>query len=136
VWGLGSDWRWAITERFGFQAEAFIGQALGTYGGGILQSTNPDTFAEIHAAGGFLELFCYLCPEKLHTHFGYGIDDPLDGDLALTQIARNEIWFVNLIWDVNQSFRVAGELAYRQTAYLLFPDNDGLGFQAQVQWKF
>src|SRR5262249_20058905 len=31
VWGLGTDLRWAVTERFGVQGELFAGQTLGTY---------------------------------------------------------------------------------------------------------
>jgi hypothetical protein len=44
VWGLGTDLRWAVTERFGVQGELFAGQTLGTYMGGILQNTNATVF--------------------------------------------------------------------------------------------
>src|SRR5437667_6352647 len=66
----------------------------------------------------------------------YGIDDPLDRDLALGQRLRNEAYFANLIWDVTQAFRVGGEVTYRKTAYTMLRNNDGVGFQFQVQWKF
>ena len=136
VWGLGSDLRWAITNRFGVQGEVYVGQTLGTYGGGILQDINSVTFRGVHSAGGWCEVYCYLCPDKLHSHIGYGIDDPLDRDLALGQRLRNEAYFANLIWDVTQAFRVGGEVTYRKTAYTMLRNNDGVGFQFQVQWKF
>lgn len=82
VWGLGSDARWSATSRFGFQAEGFVGQTLGSYTAGILQNINPVTLQGLRAAGGWAEVFYYICPEKLHAHWGYGIDDPLDRDLA------------------------------------------------------
>src|SRR5262245_39373404 len=136
VWGLGSDLRWAITERFGILGEVFLGQALGTYGGGILQSVNAVTKAGVRDSGAWGEFYCYLCPDKLHTHVGYGIDNPLDRDLAPGQPIRNETYFANLIWDVTKHFRIAGEVTYRKTGYTAVPNNDGVGFQAQVQWKF
>jgi hypothetical protein len=136
VWGLGTDCRWAVTPRFGVQGELFVGQTLGTYMGGILQNVNTTTFAGIHDAGGWIELYYYICPEKLHTHVGYGIDDPLDRDLAPGQQVRNDTYFANLIWDVTKYFRVATEFTYRKTAYTVVPNNEGFGIQTQVQFKF
>jgi hypothetical protein len=136
VWGLGADFRWAVTDRFGVQGEFFTGQALGSYTAGILQNVNAATFAGVHATGGWAELYYYICPERLHTHVGYGIDDPLDRDLAPGQPVRNETYFANLIWDVTRHLRVAGEFTYRKTAYTVVPNNDGFGFQTQFQLKF
>ena len=136
VWGLGTDLRWAVTERFGVQGELFVGQTLGTYMGGILQNVNASTFAGVHAAGGWIELYYYICPQKLHTHVGYGLDDPLDRDLAPGQPVRNDTFFANLIWDVSKYFRVAEEFTYRKTSYTVVPNNNGFGFQTQVQLKF
>jgi hypothetical protein len=136
VWGLGSDLRWRITDRFGVQGEVYMGQTLGMYTAGILQNINLLTLQGIHTAGGWAEVYYYLCPEKLHAHIGYGIDDPLDRDLALLQPVRNRTVFANLIWDVTKYVRVGGEVTFRKTAYTLVGNNDGVGFHAQMQWKF
>jgi hypothetical protein len=136
IWGFGADARWTVGPRFGFQGEAFTGQTLGGYTAGILQNVNAATFAGVRATGGWGEAYYYLCPEKLHTHFGYGIDDPLDRDLAPGQPVRNETWFANLIWDPNRHFRVGCELTYRKTAYTLLSNNEGFGIQTQFQFKF
>jgi hypothetical protein len=136
VWGAGSDLRWRITDRFGIQGEVFMGQTLGMYTAGILQNINPLTLQGIHAAGGWAEVYYYLCPEKLHTHIGYGIDDPLDRDLAPLQPVRNRTVFANLIWDVTKYFRIGGEVTFRKTAYTVVGNNDGVGFHMQAQWKF
>src|SRR5262249_12025117 len=125
VWGLGADLRWAVSERFGVQGELFVGQTLGTYMGGILQNTNANTFAGLHAAGGWIEWYYYICPEKLHTHVGYGLDDPLDRDLAPGQPVRDETYFANLIWDPTSHFRLAGEFTHRRTAYSALRNNEG-----------
>jgi hypothetical protein len=136
VWGIGADARYAFSERCGVKGEIFYGQTLGTYGGAVFQTVNTATFEPIRAAGGWAEVYYYLIPDCLHTHVGYGIDDPLDRDLATGQMVRNETYFSNLIWDVTKHFRIAGELTYRRTAYSLVRNNDGVGFHTQVVWKF
>lgn len=136
VWGLGSDARWSVTPRFGFQAGGFVGQTLGSYTAGILQNINPVTLQGLRAAGGWAEVFYYICPDRLHTHWGYGIDDPLDRDLAPGQPVRNETYFANLIWDVTKHLRFGFEVTYRKTAYTLVGNNQGVGFQTQMRLKF
>jgi hypothetical protein len=56
TFGLAGDFRWRIDDCWGFQGEVFTGQGLGTYGGGILQTTNSTTFEAIRARGGWAEL--------------------------------------------------------------------------------
>jgi hypothetical protein len=136
TWGVGTDLRWAVTDRFGLQGELYAGQSIGTYGGAILQNINLATFSSVHSAGGWGEAYFYLVPECLHTHWGYGIDDPLDGDLAPGQPVRNNTYFANLIWDVSKNVRIAFEVTYRQTAYTVLSNNEGMTFQTQFQWKF
>jgi hypothetical protein len=136
IWGVGSDIRWAVNKRFGIQGEFYTGQTLGSYTAGILQNVNSATFTGVHTTGGWVEVYYYICPEKLHTHVGYGIDDPLDRDLASGQPIRNDTYFTNLIWDVSKHLRLGWELTYRKTAYTVFHNNEGFGAQAQVQLKF
>jgi hypothetical protein len=135
VWGLAADYRWRVNDFWGLAGEIFTGQALGTYGGGILQNVNSVTFEGIQATGGWAEIYFY-CNPCLHTHWGFGIDDPLDADLAPGQIALNETFFANLIYDVTKSFRLGFELTLRDTHYVTLPDNDGVGAHWQMQWKF
>jgi hypothetical protein len=135
VWGLAADLRWRFNERWGVAGEVFSGEGLGTYGGGILQNTNAATFESFHATGGWAEVYYYFNP-CLHSHWGYGVDNPLDDELAIGQPSYNDTIFANLIWDVTQSFRVAAELTVRDTHYIALPANDGVGLHGQVQWKF
>jgi hypothetical protein len=143
MWGVGSDFQWSVTPRLGFLGEAFVGRTLGVWTGGILQTKNPLTFEGIHASGGWLEGYYYLRPDKLHTHLGFGIDDPRDADLAPGQKTRNETYFCNLVWEVSKQYRVGGELTYRETSFkplgdgtLLDLNNHGMGFQMHVAYKF
>ena len=141
VWGLSVDFRWKINEFFGFMGEVYTGQTLGTYNGGILQNVNIDTLEGIRSSGGWLELFTYWTP-CLHSHFGYGIDDPIDGDVALSAAAlgriRNSVVYANLLWDLNRVFRVGLEFTWRETDYKnpFLPDADGAGLHTQFQWMF
>jgi hypothetical protein len=141
VWGLSSDFRWKINDVFGVMGEFYTGQTLGTYNAGILQTVNPETLEGVRTTGGWLEAFVYWTP-CLHSHTGYGIDDPLDRDVATVATGlgrvRNTTLYSNLLWDINQAFRVAFEFAWRETDYASpgIPDNEGAGFHTQFQWAF
>ena len=76
VWGAAVDYRVNLTGFFlGFKGEVYTGQGLGNYNGGILQTLDAVTWEPIRATGGWVEGFVYLTP-NLHSHAGYGIDDP------------------------------------------------------------
>jgi hypothetical protein len=139
VWGLSADFRWKVTDRFGFAGELYTGQSLGTYNGGILQNVSTDTLQGIRSSGGWFEGFVYLTP-CLHSHIGWGIDDPIDRDVDLDPLAfgriRNSVFYTNLLWDLNQTFRIGFEFTYRETDYRALPDNEGAGFHTQFQWAF
>lgn len=138
VFGVAADIRWRVNDYWGFSGEVFHGQTLGTYGGGVFQNVNSVTFTPVHATGGWGQVDWYFTP-CLHSHFGAGIDDPANSELAPGQIAINHTVFANLIWDVNTSFRVAAELTFRETDYVFAPaavSNDSVGIHGQVQWKF
>lgn len=141
VRGAAIDFRVALSPAFGIAGEFFTGETLGTYNAGVLQNINPVTLEGIRTSGGYIETYVYLSP-RLHTHIGYGFDNPKDADLSLDplslQRSRNETYFTNLLWDVNQTFRVGVELTYRETDYVApqVLDNQGIGFQTQFQWLF
>ncbi len=139
VWGVSGDFRWAITECCGVQGEVFTGQGLGTYNAGVLQNVNGTTFEAIRTTGGFFETYVYLTP-CLHSHTGFGIDDPNNNDVDLDPLGlgrtRNSVIFSNLIWDINNTFRVGFEATWRETEYRSLPNNEGAGFHTQFQWAF
>ncbi|HJZ93667.1 MAG TPA: hypothetical protein VKE40_22520, partial [Gemmataceae bacterium] len=67
---------------------------------------------------------------------GYGIDDPVDGDMGPLSPIRNETYYVTTIWDVTKGFRVGFQVSYLKTAYAVLKDADGFIFQTQFMWKF
>ena len=139
VWGAGIDFRWQINDRFGVTGEFYTGKTLGTYNGGILQNVNTDSLEGIRTSGGWGEVFLFWTP-ALHSHVGYGIDDPVDSDLSANpldfQRELNETAFANLIWDINDSFRVGFEFTYRETDNVTILDNEGAGYHTQFTWSF
>ena len=135
VWGLSVDYRFNLTDSWGIAGEVYTGQTLGTYNGGILQNINVDTLEGIRSTGGWIETFVYWdwC---LHSHFGYGLDDPIDRDVAALGRVYNSTIFGNLLWDVSPALRIGFELAWRETHYNTLLDNEGIGFHTQFQWAF
>jgi hypothetical protein len=135
IWGAAVDYRWRVNPKWGFAGEFFAGQGLGSYGGGALQNVNSTTFEAVESVGGWSEMYYYFTP-CVHTHWGYGIDNPSDDTVAPIQVTRNDTFFANWIWDISKSLRVGFEFTYRQTEYAALPDNDGFGVHNQIQWKF
>ncbi len=127
--GINVSKSWAVIpelrmegERVGFQGEGFVGQAIGTYNGGIGQSLNPTNGEAIYSAGGFGEFFWKMTP-YLTTSVGYGVDDPRDRDLGLItptvgQRARNESYWVNFIWRISEEWESRFEVSRLETNYI------------------
>lgn len=135
TWGLGLDGQVAITDRVGLAGELFVGQGMGEYNGGILQSFNPRTFGAIRSRGGWGEVYCYFT-DQWHLHTGYGIDAPIRRDLAPTQFAKNQTYFANLVWDASKVLQLSFEVDYRQTDYIAFKNANGFVFLTQLLWRF
>jgi hypothetical protein len=128
-------------ERFGFQGEAFVGQAMGTYNGAIGQSLNPNNGEPIYSVGGFGEFFWKMTP-CFTMSVGYGIDDPRDRDLGVIggmvgQRARNEAYWVNFIWKLSDAWETRFEVSHLETTYIA-PSNDSASvlYHALVRYSF
>jgi hypothetical protein len=134
VWGVGADVRAAVTDRFGLVGEVFLGQSLGEYNAMIGQSFGRD-LRPIRGAGGFAEAYFYFT-DQFHLHAGYGLDPPVVRNLGPAQIARNQTYYANLIWDTNRTVQVSAGVQYRKTDYVVLPDADGVVFLMQFLWRF
>ncbi|HEX3147233.1 MAG TPA: hypothetical protein VHR66_04075 [Gemmataceae bacterium] len=136
VYGLGVDARWVADPRWGIQGEGYIGQGLGTYGASGLINTNPNTFQAIRTSGMFVEGWYYWRPDEVHTHVGYGIDNPIDHDAGATLPICNQTYYATTLWDITKAFRLGFQVSYVKTNYSVLKDNQGFIFQGQFQWKF
>lgn len=134
---IGCDLRAQVSDRMGCKGEFFYGQGLGSYLGGVAQSVNIDTFRSIRTIGGFGEVYLYWT-NTLHSHVGYGIDDPFDADVAASQRVRNQFFFGNIICDVSKNLQLGLEVSQWQTAYPnpVLGDNSAWVVHSRVQLKF
>jgi hypothetical protein len=74
---------------------------------------------------------------QLHIHCGYGIDDPINNDLAAGQIASNQTFFNTLLWDLSRTVQFGLEVDYRRTNYVEpLKDANGLLVMTQFLWRF
>ena len=136
VWAAGCDFQCACTDRLGVKGEFFVGQTLAEYNAGVVQNFNTQTFQPIRTIGGFGEIYYYLNP-KFHLHCGYGIDDPVNADLAAGQISSNQTYFTTALWDLSQNVQIGMEFDYRETSYVSpLLDAEGLLVMNQFLWRF
>jgi hypothetical protein len=135
VWAVGADARFAITDKLGVKGEFYHGQTVGTYLGAIVQNFNGNREG-IRSTGGWAEVYYYWTP-RLHSHFGGGIDDPLDSDLTAARPKRNQFCFGNILWDATKSIDVGFEVSRWETAYMApLQDNQAMVYDTRVRVKF
>ncbi len=81
---------------------------------------------EIDAVGGWIELEVFFTP-KLVTHFGYGIDNPDNDDLAGVKGARlqQQMYYANVLYRLTKEFALGAEYMYVETDYHESDGGDG-----------
>ena len=117
TWSGNFDIRVPVTERLGFQAEAFTGENLSSFLGGIGQGINPTTRDGIRDSGGWFEVW-YDWTACLHSHVGYSLDDPNDHDLSTGERSYNQFYWGNLTYDISKQLLVGLEVSSWKTLYI------------------
>lgn len=121
-WSINSDLRVVVNKRVSLAGEFFMGQNLGTYFGGILQSVNPMK-NEIFTMGGW-GMVSVKPHDRLTVNAGYAFDDPDDEDFELpedfthTFRDKNSVVFGNLMYAVTSTVTAMFEVSYLKTEYL------------------
>jgi hypothetical protein len=123
TWSLNVDIRVPITSRFGVQGELWTGENLATYFGGIGQGVDvlgPDlghqpSLNTIRSRGAWVDGW-YDWTDRLHSHVGYSIDDPIDSDVTSGRI-YNAFIFANLSYDVTSKFFIGFEFTSWRTLW-------------------
>lgn len=113
TWSFNVDFRYPITSRLGVQGEFFTGENLGAYLGGAVQGVNTAARDTIRSTGGWVEVW-YDWTSRLHSHAGYSIDDPWNGDIT-TGRTYNQFFFANLSYDLTKKFLVGVEASQWKT---------------------
>ena len=134
-WSFNVDFYAPLTDNFGFQGEFFWGDVLGTFQGGIIQGIDPTTRQGIQSIGGWGELW-YEVTDRVHTHAGFGIDDPRNADLSAGRRSQNHFWFGNVVFDVTKLFSVGLEVSYWKTKFVGLSDGEAVRVETVMKYRF
>lgn len=117
VWFAGYDLK-IITKYIDLLAEAFIGDNLNTFFGGVLQGVNVtlDNAYAIRSMGGWGQL-TFKPLKQIFFNIGAGIDHPKNADLTATQRTSNFTAYGNANYILGKWLRFALEPSYTRTAY-------------------
>ncbi len=125
TWSCNVDFETPITEKHKIHGEFFMGANLSSFCGGINQGVDLYRREAIGDKGGWLALHSDWT-KKFATNIGYGLDKPDKGDLVGTSVAsggvatsrtKNDVYFVNAIYNWTPNFMTGVELGYWQTDY-------------------
>jgi hypothetical protein len=120
AYGLSGDWSLWVSSWARVSGEAFHGQGLGVFSGGIAQSVAVlgGLPKSIRSTGGWFELHTEApvnyngAWKKVNLNFGYGLEDNRAEDLAVGMRKRNQTVMGNTLYKFLPSFAFAVE--YRQ----------------------
>ena len=125
TWSANFDADVPLTEKFRLQGEYTVGANLSSFCGGINQGVDLYRRDALGASGGWLALHTDWT-QKFATNVGYGVEKMDDDDLVGTSVAangfttsrtRNELYFVNFLYNWTPNFMTGVEFGYWQTQY-------------------
>ena len=115
-WSGNVDATVPIGAKLNIKAEAFAGQALAGYFGGIGQSYSDSLQTEVRSWGGWAALA--IGPfDKWAFNVGAAVDDPDDDDLVMGDRSRNVNGFGNVMVKIHPNVVVGVEASWWETAY-------------------
>jgi hypothetical protein len=132
---LGADFQVPISDTLSARGEAWAGENLGDFRGGIGQSIDTTTGDEIGAVGGWAELVV-AATDDTRFHAGSTLDDPDGDDVAAGKPERNLTAYVGTIKDWPSGLRTGFDLIYWETDWANSEDGDGLRFNLYFQFSF
>ncbi len=130
-WSANIDMVFPVWGNLVFKGEAFIGENLDTYLGGIGQGVNIVTEEEVGSIGGWGQL-TWIASKKLKFNAGAGIDNPENGDLNGMDRASNKVYYVNLFYRIIPPVTLGLEYMRVDTGYKNYPDGDCDRIQASL----
>lgn len=130
TWSLNGDFEVPLTSCLSFKGEAFVGENLDDYFGGILQGINAQTkkigsnvvpFDEhytsiIKTIGGWAQITYQY--KKWKYNAGLGIDDPRNDQLSLGMRSRNTFYYGNFYYNLIPPVNLCLEYSYWDTDYI------------------
>ena len=131
----GLDFQIPFSAAFSARGEAWAGEVLGDFRGGVGQSINPTTGDEIGAVGGWAELV-YASSDKLRYHVGASVDDPDDEDVPDNRPDHNSTAYLGTVKDWTSGLRTGFDVIYWDTDWANSEDGDALRFNLYFQFNF
>ena len=135
TWSFVADGSLRLGDTTLIEGEYFIGQLLGDYSGGILQTVDPVKKAPIRARGGWVQLTQQF-GGRWTVHAGFGTDDPFDQDLADAERRTNTEVFGNVLFRIVAGLRVGLELSYWATQWVNNPTATAFRVETAVLYAF
>ncbi len=120
--------------KTGVRGEAFLGKNLSDLRGGIVQGINPVRDLEIHARGGWAELYSDPVP-WLGLGLGAGFDDPDDRDLENGQATLNRAAWAVTHFRLLGKGRIGVEYLVWVTDYKAEPRRLSNRVDTHLQWE-
>jgi hypothetical protein len=111
-----------LSKKISLSGEFFVGDNLGTYFGGALQSVNRFTNREISTIGGW-GMLSFKPSGKVTLNAGYAWDDPREEDLYIPSgdehsfINMNSVMFGNVMYALTGNVTAMLELSQLKTRY-------------------
>jgi hypothetical protein len=135
-WSANVDVSMPLTSWASLQGEAFVGEDLDTYNGGIGQGINLLSRGPISSRGGWMA-GSFRAGRKWQFNLGGGIEEVSGEDLsALTPRSMNMVVFGNAQYSITPNASVGFELSRLHTEYLDFDPADDLREQLSFIYKF
>lgn len=125
TWSANLDADVPLSKKFRLQGEYTVGANLSSFCGGINQGVDLYRRDALGASGGWLALHTDWT-QKFATNVGYGVEKMDEDDLVGTSVAangfttsrtRNELYFVNFLYNWTPNFMTGVEFGYWQTQY-------------------
>ncbi len=134
-WSVNLDLSIPIGSKVTLKAEAFTGQNLDDYFGGVGQGVNIDLDREVEASGGWLSI--EIDPnDKVRLGVGFGIDNPEDGDLDVGARTLNRSVWGNFFYDFTDYLSTAWEVSWWATDYKDRGEGTAFRFQGAMIFSF
>ncbi len=115
-WSGNIDFVIPMSERFTLSGEAFTGENLDDYFGGILQGVNTTTRDEILSTGMWSQI-TFAFNKEWQYNAGFSFDNPDSDDIINGSRDKNSFYYVNAMFKVLPMLTIALEYDYYQTEY-------------------
>jgi hypothetical protein len=135
-WSVNCDFTIPFYDRFTLKGEAFWGENLDDYFGGVIQGINTVSQKEIKSRGMWAQIN-FMPVDKWQYNAGFGIDNPDSQDINDGMRDRNMFYFANALFKLTPPLTLGLEYSYWVTDYknLDKGKDNRLQFSFIYSWK-